>query len=235
MVVTRRWKRRPAAICPPQTKCGRDRGGLTQPCGGNASATRRAGPSTESRLQSAPRPSSAARCPATGGAAPRCTTRQRNTHISETRDLLYRWHPWFGKQVAIVAALERRERSVYRCIREEAEAKPPLEVPKWMFDETVCSRTRAATAGVVSLEDLQQLRLLLREAVSVPKADGVQGQQGSSSRKELLMRKEHRRCRSQQLELFRPRVQRPGWETLPKEVREKAIQELAQLLKHASV
>jgi hypothetical protein len=78
-----------------------------------------------------------------------------------------------------VAALERRERSVYRCIREEPEAKPPLEIPKWMFDETVCSRTRAATAGVVSLEDLQQLRLLLRAAVSVPKADGVQGQQGS--------------------------------------------------------
>ena len=49
------------------------------------------------------------------------------------------------------------------------------------------------------------------------------------------MRKKHRRCLSQQLELFRPRVQRPGWETLPKEVREKALQELAQLLKHASV
>jgi hypothetical protein len=49
------------------------------------------------------------------------------------------------------------------------------------------------------------------------------------------MRKKHRRCLTQQLELFRPCVQRPGWDTLPKEVREKALQELAQLLRHASV
>ena len=36
-----------------------------------------------------------------GGCAPRCTTRRRNAHGTEQRELIYPWHPWVGRQVHV--------------------------------------------------------------------------------------------------------------------------------------
>src|SRR5260370_21413439 len=36
------------------------------------------------------------------------TSRQHNAHITESREVLYRWHPWYGHTVWIFSTVERK-------------------------------------------------------------------------------------------------------------------------------
>ena len=48
-------------------------------------------------------------------AAPRCTTKLENAHGTEFREVLYRWHPWFGLRVAVHETVSRSDGIVFRC------------------------------------------------------------------------------------------------------------------------
>ena len=44
-----------------------------------------------------------------------CTTKRKNAHSTEFRELLYPWHPWSGLRVVVHAAIERPGGVVFRC------------------------------------------------------------------------------------------------------------------------
>jgi hypothetical protein len=95
----------------------------------------------------------------------RCTTRPENTHGTEFRELLYRWHPWFGLQVCIHEEIEKAGCVVFRCTLTGSDAGRCLEVPAWMFDRTACARVRTAADAHSDLAALTALAALLRHAL----------------------------------------------------------------------
>ena len=102
-----------------------------------------------------------------------CTSRQHNTHISESKEVLYRWHPWCGRTVWIFGTVERKNaETVLRCALEPFETARLLEVPQWMFDPVACCRVTSATSPAVNCEALRELKRLLAQR---PRAgqDGV--------------------------------------------------------------
>src|SRR5262245_54662895 len=72
--------------------------------------------------------------PTPGAAVADCTTRFENAHGTEFRELLYRWHPWFGLQVCIHEEIDKADGGVFRCTLSDSDAARCLEVPAWMFD-----------------------------------------------------------------------------------------------------
>src|ERR1700758_719765 len=92
-----------------------------------------------------------------------CTTRLENTHGTEFRDLLYRFHPWSGLQVAIHAAIERPDGVVFRCDLAASDSERWLEIPAWMFDRSACAKVRLAAEPHTDLSALVMLGTLLRD------------------------------------------------------------------------
>ena len=109
----------------------------------------------------------------------RGTSRQRNTHNIESREVRYPWHPWHARAVAVHEALTKNGRGVFRCGIDENPGMRLLEIPQWMFDSVACCRMRLATVPTVSCGALRDLKALLRYA-SFPDSDVViQGQHRS--------------------------------------------------------
>jgi hypothetical protein len=75
-------------------------------------------------------------CGGIGEGELRCTTRRQSPRITESRVVLYRWHPWHGRSVFIVASLNKGE-PVFRCALEPGDWIPTPEVRQWMFDPAV--------------------------------------------------------------------------------------------------
>lgn len=98
--------------------------------------------------------------------APRCTSRRRNAHVTESRVVLYRWHPWHGREVFVFGAVAKGEQVVLRCALEPADLARPLEVPQWMFDAAACCRTTLTAAPSVDIETLRELDALVRAATA---------------------------------------------------------------------
>jgi hypothetical protein len=73
-----------------------------------------------------------------------CTSRQRNTHNIELREVRYPWHPWHARTVAVHEALTRNGRAVCRCGVDESPGGRLLEIPQWMLDSVACCRMRMA-------------------------------------------------------------------------------------------
>src|SRR5437764_13073187 len=90
------------------------------------------------------------------------TTRQRNTHIRDVREILYCFHPWHGRAVWVHASLVRRGRAVAYCSLEENSRV--LEVPLWMLDVAGCSKTRVSKLAFVSADSLRELKEILESA-----------------------------------------------------------------------
>src|SRR4051794_1534299 len=44
-----------------------------------------------------------------------CTTRGENAHGTGVREVLYRWHPWFGLDVHVHAAITKSDGVYFRC------------------------------------------------------------------------------------------------------------------------
>lgn len=99
-----------------------------------------------------------------GEAAQAPTSRQQNAHITERRVVLYRWHPWHGREVSISGFTVRSGAVILRC-RAEEDSGRSIEVPAWMFDAATCCRTRLTSAPVVTCAALLAVRELL-EAVA---------------------------------------------------------------------
>jgi hypothetical protein len=116
--------------------------------------------------------------PASCEGARRFTTRFANTHRTVCRELLYRLHPWFGRDVFIHAVIDKADGVVFRCTLDGLKAERGLEIPAWMFDRAECAAgARFSTDPFVSLEALGALSALLR---LVLKTDARSSRRGAS-------------------------------------------------------
>jgi hypothetical protein len=95
-----------------------------------------------------------------------CTSLRQNTHITETRVVLYAWHPWHGRTVAVFNRAAKNEGEVLRCSLEAMEQARPIEVPQWMFDPAACCRMHLVTSPAVNCEALLELKRLLARATA---------------------------------------------------------------------
>src|SRR5215470_8806772 len=93
----------------------------------------------------------------------RCTSPQRNTHISERRTVHYPWHPWRDRSVFIDGGVERNGGVIVRCHVEETQQWRALEIPEWMFG-SVCSTMCVVDTPTVACEALRKLKVLLAGA-----------------------------------------------------------------------
>ncbi len=101
---------------------------------------------------------------ATNAAARCCTSRRSNTHSIETREVQYRWHPWYGRSVSIYQVVARSGHIVVRCGDEQAGRPRRLELPRWMFDAATCLTLQMASTPIVDCEALLELKSLLAGA-----------------------------------------------------------------------
>ena len=108
-----------------------------------------------------------------------CTSRQRNTHNIESREVHYPWHPWHALTVAVHETFTRNGRAVCRCGVDENPGVRLLEIPQWMFDSVACCRMRLAAVPTVSCGALLDLKALLRCASFPDSAVVLQGQHRS--------------------------------------------------------
>jgi hypothetical protein len=99
-------------------------------------------------------------------AASHCTTKRKNAHSTEFRELLYLWHPWSGLRVGIHAAIERPGGVVLRCDLNASESERWLEIPAWMFDRSTCARVRLDAEPRTNLAALATLAVLLRDVLN---------------------------------------------------------------------
>jgi hypothetical protein len=100
------------------------------------------------------------------------TTRQRNTHVTEIRCVLYRWHPWHGREVFIFGSKTKNERAVFRCALNQTDARV-LEIPQWMFDAATCCRMTLSAVPSISVRSLRELARLLSVIGSTADSDVV--------------------------------------------------------------
>lgn len=101
-----------------------------------------------------------------------CTSHQSNTHSTESREVLYPWHPWFGRSVWIHLTRLNHGRMVAHCGLDPQHGHRGVEVPLWMFDAAVCCQMHRAAVPVVSIEALHELAALL-VANSAPDGGGM--------------------------------------------------------------
>ena len=95
----------------------------------------------------------------------RYTSRIRKTHVTEKMEVLYPWHPWFGRQVYVHAIVERSDARSFSCAIDSQQTVRCLSVPAWMFDRAACMRTRRAATPQVELAALVRLQTLLTETI----------------------------------------------------------------------
>ena len=100
------------------------------------------------------------------GAGGDCTTRGRNAHRTDECEVLYRWHPWFGRVVAVHEVIERAAGRVVRCRLTEAGSDRWLELPAWMLDRAACAPMRMTAQPRVDVGALAALQALLTEAAN---------------------------------------------------------------------
>ena len=94
-----------------------------------------------------------------------CTTRLKNAHRTVWREVLYRFHPWFGRDVFVHAMIERAGSVVFCCTLDGSDTTRWLEIPAWMFDRAVCVHEPClASEPFVGVEALTALSALLDQA-----------------------------------------------------------------------
>src|SRR3954466_7671485 len=111
-------------------------------------------------------------------ACPRCTTRVENAHGTGVREVLYRWHPWFGLAVHVHAAATKADGVYFRCTLNSADGARWQELPAWMFDRAACAGSCMLLAEpLVSMAALSALSRLLdaigRPSPSAPQPPGL--------------------------------------------------------------
>ncbi len=99
-----------------------------------------------------------------------CRTRQQNAHVTERREVLYPWHPWFGLSVQVHQTVNKGLNGTFRCGVDGVSSGRWLELPAWMFDRVACLPMRIATSPQAHRRALAGLQSLLREPTNVPSA-----------------------------------------------------------------
>jgi hypothetical protein len=95
------------------------------------------------------------------GVAPGYTSERCRTHVTETGEVLYAWHPWFGRVVYIHEVIERGGERIRRCDLSEKQTARCMHIPAWMFDRAACLRIRWADRPQVELTVHTCLKALL--------------------------------------------------------------------------
>ena len=67
-----------------------------------------------------------------------CTRRRDNAHKIDEREVLYPWHPWFGRVVHVRGVIEKRAGGILHCSMDGGASGRWLELPQWMFDRAAC-------------------------------------------------------------------------------------------------
>ena len=99
------------------------------------------------------------------------TTRQRNTHNTESREVRYPWHPWFGRLVTVYETVTKGGHPLCRCGIEDQRNDRSVEVPAWMFEPTACDHLHLTATPFVDCQALIELKAVLQTA---PRADVLQ-------------------------------------------------------------
>lgn len=116
-----------------------------------------------------------------------CTTRRENAHGTDFREVLYRYHPWFGREVGVHDAVAKSDGIYLRCAVAGGHGDRWLEVAAWMFERTSCPGDLRLTATpFVSLGALAELSALL---------DGALKTSMASSNAELSICRRGQMCR----------------------------------------
>ena len=92
------------------------------------------------------------------------TTRQHNAHRTEEREVLYRWHPWFGRRVFVHEVTFKGGVRIFRCAETAQGVARCVEVPEWMFDRATCCGMAYAESPRVGCAALDRLKVLILEA-----------------------------------------------------------------------
>jgi hypothetical protein len=102
---------------------------------------------------------------AIGAFGPRCTTKLKNAHRTEFRELLYRFHPWSGLPIAIHEAIDKPDGVLFRSDIVDSDSDRWREIPAWMFDRSACAKVRlVATDPHADMSALVALASLLPSA-----------------------------------------------------------------------
>ncbi len=101
---------------------------------------------------------------ATSGAGDGYTTRGDNAHRTEQREVLYPWHPWFGRVVDVHEVIEKGSSCVFRCSLEGGPSGRWIELPVWMFDRGICLSLRVVASPQVDRAALLVLKECLAHA-----------------------------------------------------------------------
>ena len=117
---------------------------------------RRPAPSPPLIGRGKPRPVFASRAPDADVAD--YTRRRDNAHKIEELEVLYQWHPWFGRVVHVHEVIEQRAGGVLRCSPDGDASRRWLELPQWMFDRAACLAIRMAASPRVDTTALIALK-----------------------------------------------------------------------------
>ena len=123
---------------------------------------RRPAPSPPLIGRGKPRSACASRAP--DAAAADYTRRRDNAHKIEELEVLYQWHPWFGRVVHVHEVIEQRAGGVLRCSPDGDASRRWLELPQWMFDRAACLAIRMAASPRVDTAALITLKTCLADA-----------------------------------------------------------------------
>src|SRR5438309_9872573 len=93
-----------------------------------------------------------------------CTRRRDNAHKIEELEVLYQWHPWFGRVVHVHEVIEQRAGGVLHCSADGDASRRWLELPQWMFDRAACLAIRMAASPRVDTAALIALKTCLADA-----------------------------------------------------------------------
>ena len=84
---------------------------------------------------------------------------------SDSREVHYPWHPWYGRAVWIYEIRMGRAQAAARCGLEPTQCAKSLEVPLWMLEAVSCSTMCRAEDPRVDCTALQKLKTLLHDSV----------------------------------------------------------------------
>jgi hypothetical protein len=96
-----------------------------------------------------------------GAFASRGTSHHRNTHITESLEVRYPWHPWHGQRVWIYERLVKGGVASFRCGLGEFAGDRSIDLPQWMLDAVACCDLQLTPTPVVSCEALAALKVLI--------------------------------------------------------------------------
>ena len=159
------------------------------------------------------------------------TKQQHKPHISNFQEVYYPWHPWYGRSVLIRESVTRRDRVVFRCTIEGDRSQKKLEVPHWMFDQSVCCGMQLVDTPILKVCELLALKTLLGCARHTSRDDLRQDQHGLSPPKGNVDAKPTKASPHPSTGSLSSPSNPPPWSTLPSPIRRRTIQLLAQMLR----